>query len=236
MADKLTQLFPRRVDGQITHRTWSVDLGTALHVNDLGDGGGSRLHREVQEMAEHLPRWVLTVAENSQRIPCPSCGGVLVFDRGIRCAECERALASRQIKRGFLLAWFGLMPPIGIDGLGRLKAAVIKRAPPQHVVGQQAGIGHFLLVPLTAIYPPGFPHRQVKVAYLPGFFSMPGVPSTGMRHDIHMLDQGFMCLFAGGQWQPEMSCREVLQQRAYAHVVKLLNFGNGKKNAFAKVS
>lgn len=230
------QQFPRRVGTVIEHRRWSVDLASALRVSALGDPSGSRLLREVGEMGEHFPRWVLTVAQGSQRLPCPHCQGVLVFDRGLRCAECERELPPRALKRGLQLAWFGLLPPIGIDGLAKIKAALLKHTPPRHVVGQQPGIGHFLLVPLTAVYPEGFPQRQVKVAYAPGFFSIPGIPSGGMRHDVHMLDLGFMCLFAGGQWQPSMSCREVLQQRAYAHVVKLLNFGNGKKTAFAKVS
>jgi hypothetical protein len=45
-----------------------------------------------------------------------------------------------------------------------------------------------------------------------------------------------MCLFAAGQWSPEMTCREVLQQRAYAHLVKMLRYANGKADAFAVVS
>jgi hypothetical protein len=51
-----------------------------------------------------------------------------------------------------------------------------------------------------------------------------------------MFSDGFMCLFAAGEWRTTMSCRELLQQRAYAHAIKLLNYANGKREAFAIVS
>ena len=51
-----------------------------------------------------------------------------------------------------------------------------------------------------------------------------------------MLGDGTMCLFAAGQWRRSMTCREVLQQRAYPHVIKLLNYADGKRDAFAIVS
>jgi hypothetical protein len=62
------------------------------------------------------------------------------------------------------------------------------------------------------------------------------MPRDAASHEVHLYGSGCMCLFAPGEWRPEMSCREVLQQRAYAHVIKLLNYGNGKRDAFTLVS
>ena len=69
--------------------------------------------------------------------------------------------------------------------------------------------------------------------YLPEFRDIPGVPRAEYSHAFHMIGQGRMCLFAGGEWHDRMTAREVLQQRAYAHVIKFLNYANGKTDAFA---
>ena len=79
-------------------------------------------------------------------------------------------------------------------------------------------------------------HISVQVAYLPGFFQMPGLPREAPSHRVHMLSGGVMCLFAPNDWRREMTCREVLQQRAYPHVIKMLNYANGSRSAFDIVS
>ncbi len=232
MDAPLTQQFPRRDGERIVHRTWTVDLAAAGKL--LGRGAdAARLLREAREMAQHFPRWVLTIALGRDRALCRRCGGLLVFDRGLRCVECGAAMAA---PRGALLAWFGVLPPVGLDGLGALAERIAARPPPFHIVGERAPIGRYLLVPLLAHYPAAFPERELRVAYLPGFFSIPGVPADAPNHQVHLLGSGVMCLFAPGEWQPALSCREVLQQRAYAHAIKLLNFAAGRKRAFAIVS
>ncbi len=236
MSSVVMQRFPRQQDGQLVHVTWAVDLDAALRCH-RGDGlDAKRLLREAREMAEHLPRWVLTVATAHQLVSCRACGGTLVFDRGLVCVACGKALSPKQLGSGARLAWFGLLPPIGIDGLPAVRAALGRRQPRQHVVGRRDEIGTFLLVPLIATYPVTFPRTPVEVSYLPGMFSIAGMPEPAPSHTCHLLSGGQMCLFAGGQWRADSSAREVLQQRAYAHAVKLLNYANGKRNAFAIVS
>jgi hypothetical protein len=132
--------------------------------------------------------------------------------------------------------WFGVMPPIGLDGLAKLRDAIVAKPPPRHVVAQREGLGTYILVPLVVWYPPGYPNIPLEVFYLPEFRKIPGVPRDEYSHAFHMIGTGRMCLFAGGEWNDRMTCREVLQQRAYAHVIKFLNFANGKKDAFAIVT
>jgi len=235
MTDELLQIFPRERDGVLTHRRWSVDLARAGRIPPWHDQAG-RLRAEVAEMARHFPRWILTVSVGRDLVRCPRCGGMLVFDRGLRCVLCEGSPGTRTLPGAVQLAWFGLMPPVGIDGLTAIRDRLIARPPRQHVVGHRDEIGHYLLVPLVALYPQGFPEVPVRVAHLPGFFTIPGVPREGPSHVVHMLGGGFMCLFAPGDWRQAMTCREVLQQRAYAHLVKQLNYAAGKKTAFDVVS
>ena len=231
-AGALTQQFPLRDGARIVHRTWTVDLAAAAKL--LGRGAdAARLRREAEGMAEHFPRWVLTLVHGRDRALCRRCGGLLVFDRGLRCVQCTDPAAT---PRSALLAWFGVLPPVGLDGLGTLADRITSRPPPFHVVGERAPIGRYLLVPLLATYPTAFPEQQLRVAYLPGFFSIPGVPEDAPSHQVHLLGNGVMCLFAPGEWSAALTCREVLQQRAYAHAIKLLNFAAGRKRAFAIVS
>jgi len=235
-STSIQQSYPRQVDGRIERVRWQVDLDSARRVAPNSSVSGPRLEKEVEEMTEHFPRWVLTVSRGRERILCTQCKGLLVFDDGLRCVACGAPRSPKSLTTGVNLAWFGLMPPIGIDGLPKIKRGLLAKPPPHHVVGQQPGIGNYLLVPLVAYYPAHFPRSPVQVAYLPSFFKIKGMPRDQAAHAYHMLGGGKMCLFAGREWRKNMSCREVLQQRAYAHVIKLLNFGNGKRNAFAIVS
>lgn len=232
----LTQRFPRQEGDGISHQQWEVDLAAAHRVGRWSGRTPHRLTREVTEMAEHFPRWILTVGAGRQRVTCSACGGMLVFDRGLRCVACQRPYKPRKLPAQTSLAWFGLLPPVGIDGLTRLRQGLIAAPPAQHLVGRRDGIGHYLLVPLLAYCARGFPASPVRVVYLPAFFKIRGMPADKPAHGYHMLGDGTMCLFAEGQWRRNMTCREVLQQRAYPHVIKLLNYADGKRDAFAIVS
>ena len=229
------QRFPIRDGDRIVHHTWTVDLAAANNAVRNRPPPAARLEAEVAEMAEHLPRWVLTVARGRDPIRC-ACGGTLVFDRGLRCVACEKTRAPSRLAKDARLAWFGLLPPIGIDSLGRVKRALLKKVPDGHVVGRDPGLGTYLLVPLLANYPPGYPACPPQVTYRGSFFKIRGMPPDRASHEVHLYGGGVMCLFAGGQWDRATTVRQVLQQRAYAHVIKLLNFANGKRRAFAKVS
>ena len=236
MRQSIFQIFPRVEAGRVVHKTWSVDLDTALQCLRSPSFTRDRLFREMEEMKEHFPRWILTIGVGRDLACCKQCNSMLVFDHGLRCVACERERALRKVPENASLAWFGLMPPVGVDALNHIRSGLIANPPRQHVVGHRDDMGSYLLVPLVASYVFEFPERAPSVFYLPGFFAVPGMPRDAPSHVFHMFDQGQMCLFAPGQWQKEMTVREVLQQRAYAHVIKLLNFANGKKNAFAIVS
>ncbi len=230
MTVELMQRFPIRTDEGMSHRTWCVDVDAAHRVGQLEP---KRLRREISEMGEHFPHWILTVAKGNTTLRCVKCQGMLVFDRGVRCVSCD---AVDERRGGMRIGFFGLMPPVGIDSLDRIKKGLQQGTPKQHLVGHRDGLGTFLLVPLLVTFPADYPQQPVVVSYLPGIFEIPGMPRPTPSHDTHLLSEGTMCLFASGQWQSAMTCREVLQQRAYAHVIKLLRFGNGKRDAFAVVS
>ena len=236
MTRALQQVFPRKAGDRVEHHRWGVDLTSALR---LARGRGftkKRLRQEVEEMCQHLPRWITTVGFGRDLIRCRHCHGLLVFDRGLCCVACGASVAPKELPAGAQLAWVGLMPPVGVDGLARVSEGLSSGVPEGHVAGRHAGLGRYLLVPLVVIYPPKFPVVEPEAYYLPGFFQIPGMPAERPAHEYHMLDRGRLCLFASGQWRREMTARQVVQQRAYPHLIKMLNYADGKRAAFAKVS
>ncbi len=230
-----TQVFPRREGDGVAHHRWAVDLASARKAVRAKGLSAARLAREVQEMSQHLPRWIITVSQERLLIRCRRCDCLLVFDRGLRCVACD-APHRGKLPRDARLSWFGLLPPVGVDSLPRVARGLKERVPPGHVCGSHEGLGRYLLVPLVATYPQGFPKKEPEVFYQAGFFQLHGMPAERPAHDYHMLDRGRQCLFTAGEWRRRMTMRQVLQQRAYAHVIKMLNYANGKTAAFAKVS
>lgn len=236
MTRALQQVFPRMAGDRVELHRWDVDMTCAMRLARGRGFSKKRLRQEVEEMGQHLPRWIITVGFGRGVIRCRRCDGVLVFDHGLCCVACGGSVTVKQLPAGSQLAWFGLMPPVGVDGLARVKEGLSGGVPAGHVTGRHAGLGRYLLVPLVVSYPPRFPAVEPEAHYLPGFFEIPGMPAERPAHEYHMLANGRLCLFAFGQWRREMTARQVLQQRAYAHLIKMLNYADGKRTAFARVS
>jgi hypothetical protein len=205
-------------------KRWPVDVAAAARAAGIGV---QRMLRDATDMAQHFPRWLLILVRDGQPVQC-KCDGLYVFDHGARCVLCAKPAKDPRARAG----WFGVLPPIGLDGLARIKDAIVARPPRRHVVGTRDVLGTFMLVPLVVQYGA----QALDVYYLPEFRDIPGIPKDEYSHAFHMIGQGRMCLFAPGEWRDEMTCREVLQQRAYPHVIKFLNYANGKKDAFAIVT
>lgn len=220
---------PIKVGDTVTHRRWKVDLEAAARYAGVAV---ERLAHEAQEMAAHFPRWLLTLTRDGVPARCRSCDGLYVFENGARCVQCGTTSVPRNTRGG----WFGVMPPIGIDGLAHIKDKLLARPPQRHVVGYREPIGNYILVPVVVAYPAEYPRYPPNVHYLPEFRSIPGIPGDEYSHTFHMIGTGRMCLFTSSEWSEQLTCRDVLQQRAYPHVIKFLNYANGKKDAFAIVS
>ena len=225
----LEHALPVRRGDEVVHRRWAVDIAAAARAAGIPV---DRMTREATEMARHFPRWVLVLVRDGRVLHC-KCDGVFVFDGGSRCAACGKTSKDARTAHA---GWFGLLPPIGLDGLPVVKRAIVERPPRRHVVGHAEALGTYVLVPLVVQYASGFPRTALDVHYLPEFRDIPGVPRDEYSHTFHMIGATRMCLFAPGDWREELTAREVLQQRAYPHVIKFLNYANGKRDAFAIVT
>ncbi len=236
----MKQFVPKQGPSGTKLEGFDLDLETAAELLPFvrkGPKGMRRLEEEAEDMAKHQPRWLLTVSSGRTRLACPKCKGMLIFEQGLRCSACGTQLPTHRLSNHARACWFGLLPPIGLSGLSKLDQALgTNGAPAGHVAAQHAELGRFLMVPLLSGYPPNYPKSPPQIRYLPGFFELPFMPPDKASHRVHLYGQGVLCLFASGQWNRKDFIRQVIEQRAYAHVIKMLNFANGKRRAFAKVS
>jgi len=138
----IEQQFPVKQGATVVHKRWPVDLVAAARAAGITV---DRLTREANDMAQHFPRWLLVLVRDGQPVAC-KCDGLYVFDRGARCVLCDKPPKDMKLLRA---GWFGVLPPIGLDGLAKIKDAIVAKPPKRHVVGTREPLGTFLLVPLV---------------------------------------------------------------------------------------
>jgi hypothetical protein len=209
-----------QADGSTRDVRWTVDLAAAGRVATWARENPTLLAQEVAEMATYFPRWVLTVGDGQRRLPCGSCGDVLVFREGkCRCVRCGRALARRSAQ----LAWMGHLP-VPVGGLPRTLARIQAQAHPGYPLVTVGGTPLWL-VPVAAFYPADWPRSEPIVRYDSELFRILGIPYAGASH--HIVDTNRMCLYAWSQWRA-VTLRVVLQQRVVNHLASLLKVGDGQ--------
>src|SRR5688572_30509785 len=130
-------------------KRWSVDIAAAARSAGITV---ERMTREANEMAKHFPRWLLVLVREGQPLQC-KCDGLYIFDRGARCVLCDKPPKDTRSHAG----WFGVLPPIGIDSLSKIRDQIVKKPPRRHVIGARDPLGTYMLVPLVVQYPHSYP-------------------------------------------------------------------------------
>jgi predicted RNA-binding Zn-ribbon protein involved in translation (DUF1610 family) len=197
--------------------TWTVDLDAAARSHEWAQRQPERLAREVGEMAEHFPHWILALGEpdGEHLCACPQCGALVVPREGAwRCAACRRSVTP---PRNSLLAWAGHLPALWPPH-PRLRAG-----PPAGHALVTVREQRFLLVPLSVFYPHDWPRNQPTVRYAPGLVAFLRIQPTGR---VHLYDAQRPCLYYGNQWNG-VSVRAVLQQRVVNHLASLVKIAMG---------
>lgn len=207
----------RHVGGR--EREWAVDLAAAAAVAPWARRAPALLEREVAEMGEHFPHWLLSLGAAGAPRPCAACGDSLIFAAGAaRCVACDAPAAPQP---GDQLVWVGHLPT-----LVRPEPAFQRRLPALAAAGFptfEAGAARYLLVLLTLAYGDEWPHEEPAVRYPLRLLELLGV---GLGAATHTLGGGRACLYAFGQYHGA-GAREVLQQRAVNHLASLAKIAAG---------
>lgn len=181
------------------------------------------LRQEQAEMAEHFPRWSLTVLDDIMGSPlhCPRCRVMVrLSERGIVCPECGCEI---QIPQSAALAWVGHMP-VPVNDLTQARARIARHPHPSYPL-VQVGDAEFLLVPLVAAYSRNWPHEPPTVRYDHHLATMLELPSW-YGSTYHILNNDMLCIYYPGHWTAQ-TMRNVLQQRVVNHLASLLKCANG---------
>lgn len=205
-------------DGRLA--TWIVDRDTLQRCAPWAAEQPARLERELAELSEHFPTWLVTFGQLHEHagwpwaslLACRRCGDLLVPDRGVRCVACGEAADPGQRLIGFA----GRLPALA-TGRG-FHAAALRRAAAWRAAGEAAAAaaaeGCFLQVqestffapPVWVFCPASFPHGEPMVMVRADYFDVLGIPAD----HVYPGTRWRLCNYAS--W-PGVTVRTVLQQR-----------------------
>lgn len=184
------------------------------------------LKRDIEEMSQYLPHWVLTVGSGINLLRSKCCSDNLAPIEGeLRCILCNRPSSETPNT----LVWTGLLP-VGLEGYekafkklekaradGKLKYPIIKPNNKQH-----------LLVPLMVVYPSSWPYSPPQAHYLDRqYINALKLPSG---HQTHVVGERTLCLYHAAQWNDNTTIMQVIANRVAPHLLALLKLSNDDKN------
>ncbi|MDP3710492.1 MAG: hypothetical protein Q8R29_02075 [bacterium] len=202
--------------------SWEVDIGALKQArgNDWISDYPQLIERDLKEMSEMFPRWILVGGKETNPASCSECGEYVVPTEGkMMCLACGEPY-TLNIRA---LIWTGLLP-VQISGVEKVERNIEKlRERGQLKLPRVSG---FLLVPIRIIYPSDWPHSNPSAYYTQEFFESLGTGAPSYSHEYHMNGSLSMCLFS--RWH-EMSIRDVIQNRIAPHALAQVKLANGER-------
>jgi hypothetical protein len=217
-----------------------------------------RFNQELQEMASEngFPEMVLTIGKKSGSFPeigimlrCNDCGGLIVFDNGLRCLSCKNPYTV--LTPELLLAYIGKIPfeigKLGADNaplagstpfltsiMRRLKAIPAnRRAVYQDYFFTSNGTAFFSPV-IYAYFSKNWPKSDPYMIVDRSYFDVLNIPVT------HVYSSGGewirLCIY--GSWRENVTMKEVFKNRIIPRVYTDLMFADlvavGKLDEFTR--
>lgn len=214
------------VDGRAEERIWQVDPRAAITIrgNDWLERFPQLLTKDIQEMEQSFPRWILVAGNGATPAACPNDGEYIILkDGAMQCVLCGEAFRSQPSS----LIWTGLLP-VQITGAARVEERIRRK-----IREGNMRLGHldrenalFLFVPIKVVYPSNWPNSAPEGHYIAGFFEALGINVGGASHTHHMNSGSKICMFSS--WH-QMSIREVIQNRIVPHALAMVTIADGRR-------
>lgn len=200
---------------------WEIDTNSAERIQKWVKRLPRIFQREISEMNEFFPRWILTVSkQDGTIITCDNCDNTIIpVNKILTCVACDRTCKKMD---KINLAWIGHLPTLVSGRKNVLKKLLNNRNPEYPLV--EVDNKFYWLVPLVIVYPDKFPAEEAQCFYKPEFFKILGTPPNS--HYNHILGQNRMCLFKYNEWN-SISVREILQQRVVNHLISTIKIADG---------
>ncbi|MCS6884130.1 MAG: hypothetical protein RMM17_13655 [Acidobacteriota bacterium] len=224
----------RRIMPDRSIKTWQVDIELIKelfsHYKWLRNE--NLLKRDLEEMQQHLPNWILTFGEDDpyekyekSSILSPCCKDNLVPTRGaVRCIFCDKPY---KVKRPTYLGWSGLLPVNLSDRpkvLEVLQKAIEDRKLSYPII-DILGAKH-ILIPIEVYYPRDWPHNQ-PTAYYGSFEFVDLLEAAG--HTAHLIGETQICLYASKEWNESITILQVVANRIAPHTFALVKYAEDKQ-------
>lgn len=214
------------VDGQAKERTWQVDPRAAgvIRGNDWLERFPQLLTRDIQEMEQSFPRWILVAGNGATPAACPQDDEYIILKDGtMQCVLCG------EVFRGQIssLIWTGLLP-VQITGATKVETRIRKMIKERKMELSYLDKGNalYIFAPIKVVYPTNWPNSAPEGHYVSGFFGTLGLNVSGASHTHHMNSGSKICMFSS--WH-QMSIREVIQNRIVPHALAQVKIANGER-------
>jgi hypothetical protein len=228
----------KRISPNRQEITWEVDLAFLKqqlpHYRWLADG--SLLARDITEIGQYLPYWILIAGQGSgQTITSPCCQTYLIpTNQAWHCLYCQQpcqTLASSKINT---LTWWGLLP-VNLEGRknalhkiltaqaqGKLRAPLITPQGKRH-----------LLVPILVEYPQHWSEVPPQAHYADQEYLSALEITNGYYNNFqtHILGQRTICLYHGVPWNDNNTIMQVIANRIAPHAFALLQLADERRSA-----
>jgi hypothetical protein len=216
----------KRIMPDRSEKVWSVDINALREKlpnykwlqNDL------LIKRDLKEMADYLPHWVLTVGAPSKPLRSGCCNdNVAPYDGGLRCILCGRSVAEKVT----VLSWTGLLP-VNLSGRDKAYQKILQaraKGSLNYPIVNPGGKPH-LMVPVVVDYPANWPYAPPQGHYADRQLLDTLKFSGG--YGTHILSERTMCLYHNAQWNDNTTIMQVIANRIAPHAFALLRLANGE--------
>jgi hypothetical protein len=218
------RILPDRIE-----KTWTVDVNV-LRAKLPGYTWLKKerlLARDLTQMSEYLPHWILTLGKGLDPIRSSCCSdNVAPIEGELRCILCNRITRTSPTA----LLWTGLLP-VNLEGRERILRKVFQareRGKLNYPIVAPEG-KHHLLVPVIVEYPQNWPYSPPRGHYADRqFLDLIGTVQAGAA--IHMLGDRTMCLYHAAQWNDNNTIMHVVANRIAPHAFAIARLANGESS------
>jgi hypothetical protein len=226
----------KRVSADRQEVWWEIDL--AFLQQQLPQycwlADPSLLARDVEEIAQYLPYWVLIGGQGNGNIAYSSCcqAPLIPTAQAWHCLRCQQACPKVTKGKINTLVWWGLLP-VNLEGrkiaLPKILTAQAQGKLRSPIISPQ-GKRH-LLVPVIVEYPQRWPETPPQAHYADQeYLAALGISGYDTFH-THVIGQRTICLYHGVVWNDSNTIMHVIANRIAPHAFALLQLADEQRSA-----
>ena len=223
-------MHQKRIMPDRREKIWVVDV-EVLRRKLPGLGWLKKEHlleRDLTQMADYLPHWILTVGKGLEPMRSSCCSdNVAPIEGALRCILCNREVTETPTT----LMWIGLLP-VNLEGRDKAfqkLSEARKRGKLNYPIITPGG-KPYLMVPVIVEYSHNWPLSPPQAHYADRQYLNAIIGNIQGGFSIHVIGDRTICLYHGVQWNDNNTIMHVIANRVAPHAFALLRLANGEKS------